>query len=75
MKKIIFNTGRYYGPEGQIIEATEHGNFDTCFSNPGEEQYIIFKDKTRNICGKILFCRLAQSDIMRAYDAGNYIDY
>lgn len=72
MAKIKFNTGRYYAPEGQIIEAEEFG---TPFDQANlfrDEQWIIFNDITRQIKGKITFCRLNETDIMKCYDKGFY---
>lgn len=79
-RKITFNTNRYYGPEGQIIEAEEFGtpyediDWMKLFEDDKEPdlQYLIFHDKTRNIDGKIPFCKLDEEHILRRYDAGEY---
>lgn len=77
-KTIKFNTGRGYSKEGQIIVAEEFGDYETFdwFAEEDQaDQYIIFKDKTRGIQGRIPFCKLEEGAIMRNYDIGNYINY
>lgn len=73
-KTITFNTGRKYSPSGQVIVATEFGTYDSqwFFQDEPKEQYIIFNDLTRNIKGRIDFCKLYENDIMRCYDNNNY---
>lgn len=75
MRKIKFNTGRYYSPEGQIIEAQEFGtplDLIDWFDFTKNEQYVVFNDLTRQIKGKIPFCKLCEEEIIKAYDEGNY---
>ncbi len=77
MSGIKFNTGRKYSAEGQVITAEEFGcNYDEI--NPLAlhipEQWIEFTDHTRNIKGKILFCKLEEDKIMSRYDSGDYIN-
>lgn len=74
-RKIRFNTGRQYSKEGQIIEAEEFGtslDHIDWFDFKNEEQWIEFNDITRQIKGKIHFCKLSEMEIMKAYDEGNY---
>lgn len=70
-----FNTGRYYGPEGQQIDVTsiqpvpEHKKL-----LPGCDEYdVIFHDTTRKICGKInVIGMVTQRSVMAEYDEGRY---
>jgi hypothetical protein len=76
-RKIRFNTGRQYSKEGQIIEAEEFGTpldlIDWLNDDLKQDsQYIIFHDITRQIKGKIHFCKLSEMEIMKAYDEGEY---
>ncbi len=76
-KGIKFNTGRKYSDEGQIITAEEFGgDYDKLdlFDPNCPDQWIEFTDHTRNIKGKILFCRLEEDEIMSRYDSGDYIN-
>lgn len=75
--EITFNTGRHYSPEGQIVKATEFGTpyEEIDFFDPetkADEQYIVFEDVTRQIKGKIIFCKLTEMEIMYRYDKGDY---
>jgi hypothetical protein len=68
MKKIEWNTGRYYGTDGQPIIAK-------CIGEIGWNRRIFFHDKNRMITGEIDFpesCIFNEESIMRAYDNGNY---
>jgi hypothetical protein len=73
-KFLRFNTGRQYSKEGQIIEAQEYGTpyDDLDWFNPNEEQYVEFHDLTRQVNGRLHFCKLDQDAIMEHYDKGNY---
>lgn len=71
---IEFNTGRSYTPEGQIIEATIFGEYESLDFTKKErpEQYVIFYDRSRMIKGKLPYCPLDQKVIMDRYDKGYY---
>jgi hypothetical protein len=78
-RTIEFNTGRYYGEEGQIIKAQEFGSFKDFDWNddsslPENDPYIVFEDLTRGIKGKITLCPFTEEAIMNHYDKGFYTD-
>lgn len=68
---VEFNTGRYYAPEGQIIEATW---IDT--KSNGNIAVVAFNDKTRRIMGivevPVVGDVISATDVMDRYDAGGY---
>lgn len=68
---VEFNTGRYYAPEGQIIEATW---IDT--KSDGNIAVVAFNDKTRRIMGivevPVVGDVISATDVMDRYDAGGY---
>ena len=63
---IEFNTGRYYAPEGQIIQAE-------IIESEGDTHQVRFTDRTRRVYGVVTIeGGLTQGKIMAQYDAGNY---
>ena len=61
-KTLRFNTGRLYTANGQRIVATLH-----------DDGVVTFHDHDRMITGEIDGCGFAQTEIMRAYDSGQYL--
>jgi hypothetical protein len=60
MDKLIFNTGRTYSAEGQVIHARNLG-----------DGRVHFVDLTRYIDG-VVCCSFNEAAILRAYDLGEY---
>lgn len=77
-QSIVFNTGRHYAPEGQVISARvveeipEANRLLVDFP----EFVVLFDDKTRRIRGEVKVIAtggiITQRDIMTEYDAGRY---
>lgn len=76
---IVFNTGRHYSPEGQVISARvveeiPEANRLIC---DFPEFVVLFDDKTRGIRGEVKVIPwnnnlITQEEIMREYDTGRY---
>lgn len=80
--KMIWNTGRYYAPEGQIIhaqimsleEVLADEMLNNCEQNERGMLPVKFSDKTRNLHGVVWVWRFSQDVILKAYDRGGYGD-
>lgn len=70
-QKIEFNTGRHYGPEGQIIQA-ELVRVEACQIFGADVYVVRFNDLTRCIRGEVTVLEFSESEIMAKYDAGRY---
>ncbi len=72
MRRMEWNTGRHYGPEGQIIRAVEYKRVvDETLTLRG----VLLWDMTRKICYQIEDCAFTQHDILRHYDIVGHNNY
>lgn len=78
-QSIVFNTGRHYSPEGQVISARVVEEIPECnrLLVDFPEFVVLFDDKTRMIRGEVKVSPwnnglITQEEIMREYDAGRY---
>lgn len=76
---IEFNTGRPYGPEGQVIRATwVSARPCPIFPDLAQIVTIEFNDITRRVRGRVeltaqaLCAAVSANDIMRKYDGNDY---
>ena len=81
MEKFTFNTGRGYGPDGQIIDIyniMETTEYCTILEKDGPVTLILMHDKTRGIPEHMIFyCEFAditEDKIMDRYDQYRYAD-
>lgn len=72
---IEFNTGRQYGPDGQVITATVIKEFiDTGWDD--EVMLLVkFTDHTRHITQHVILNELSERELMSAYDHALYCDH
>jgi hypothetical protein len=69
-KAFRFNTGRYYAPEGQIVEGEI---VESVEADKGMVHRVRFADQTRKVFGLIVVVgEVTQQKIMSEYDAGRY---
>lgn len=72
-KPFSFNTGRYYGPEGQFIEVTVLSTQDSEILPGIPEHRVQFVDQTRHVRGVVnIIGEVTQRSVMAEYDAGRY---
>ncbi len=81
MEKFTFNTGRGYGPEGQIIDIyniMEKIEYCPLLGADGPVTLILMHDKTRGIPEHMIFCcsfaDITEDKIMDSYDQCLYAD-
>lgn len=73
MQEFTFNTGRYYGPEGQIIEVKVLSTKDSDVLPGIPVHRVQFVDQTRHIRGVVeIVGEVTQRSVMAEYDAGRY---
>ena len=69
-KAFRFNTGRYYAPEGQIVEGEI---IESVEGDQGLVHRVRFADQTRQVFGIIVVGgEVTQQKVMNEYDAGRY---
>ena len=73
MQEFTFNTGRYYAPEGQVIEVTVLSTKDSDILPGIPEHRVQFVDQTRHIRGVVeIIGEVNQRSVMAEYNAGRY---
>lgn len=70
--EIIWNTGRPYSDEGQIIHARTKDGFVPDPVLNVEPFDVEFSDKTRGVSGIVKVFSFGKAQILSAYDAGGY---
>lgn len=69
MRRMEWNTGRYYGPEGQIIRAVE---YEYTAISGGTRRGVLMYDVTRCVCYQIQDCEFTKEAILHRYDFGGH---
>lgn len=73
MQAFTFNTGRYYAPEGQVIEVTILSTKDSDILPGIPEHKVKFVDQSRHISGVVeIIGEVTERSVMAEYDAGRY---
>lgn len=72
MRRMEWNTGRHYGPEGQLIRAVE---YEYIALSGGARRGVLMYDVTRRICYQINDCEFTQAAVLHRYEFGGLSPY